>query len=159
MIKCISKFVDATAVSLFHFKRSKQSQFKDGDTTNYVFSTPICPDIRFQEKENSSGYRSGLYSFNNTSINGLVRTPASGLYYQKEDQESRTHVIVIHGWRMDNMDRLKNLFLDSFMESAYELYFVTLPYHFDRVEDGDFGWRIYGNREYKANARGLWSNC
>ncbi|AFH62510.1 hypothetical protein B2K_17580 [Paenibacillus mucilaginosus K02] len=42
------------------------------------------------------------------------------------------HVVIVHGWRMDGLDRIKALFLKKLVEQEWNIHLVTLPYHFLR---------------------------
>ncbi|TCP70214.1 hypothetical protein EDD57_10327 [Baia soyae] len=67
MIDYISKSVDDLAVCLFYLETSKQSRSRDECTMNYVFPTPICLDLQFQDKKKNS-YLSILYTFCSITI-------------------------------------------------------------------------------------------
>lgn len=145
--KHFSTLVDTAVLFLFHLQKSKKSQFQyvgepayliNAEDLNLAFPNPTLPEINFSVEENKNGYQVGEYSFYSDFIDGFKHNPAHGIYYQKEHQENRTHIIVVHGWRMDSIDRLKNLFLDSFTNEGYDMYFVTLPFHFHRLEGGAF---------------------
>lgn len=42
------------------------------------------------------------------------------------------NIILVHGWRMKNWDKIKKMFLRKFKHEGFNIYFYTLPYHLNR---------------------------
>jgi len=138
------KIVDHILLHLLHRKRSSNFQFHCGlDTPPPIdqlhvesfYPLPHMPDIRFEPKDQDGKYQLWRYeqdcqiqsldSGNNTSY---------GLFYENQDgNEPNIHVIFVHGWRMNSLDLVHNLFRDRFLKQGWHLWYVTLPYHFERA--------------------------
>ncbi|WP_176717309.1 alpha/beta fold hydrolase [Vulcanibacillus modesticaldus] len=89
-------------------------------------------------ERNLSHYSVGQYRYE-SEVNSSYKENnyITGKYYQNlaETDEKPVHVIFIHGWRMKNLTKIKKMFLKQFMEFGYNMYFFTLPYHFDRTPE------------------------
>ena len=51
------------------------------------------------------------------------------------ENENAPHIIFVHGWRMDSNERVKNIFHDHMTSLKWNMYYFTLPYHFERKPD------------------------
>jgi hypothetical protein len=149
MRKYISHFFDEVGLSLLHRKKSKSSQFRDVKEPIYsqsdedlkkAYPDPSIPDITFKSMNTVGRYRVGTYFYPcNLSANDEHKDNlAKGTYYTKEPCNELVHVILVHGWRSENIDRLKKGFLDPFMALGYNMYFVSLPYHMERSSGADY---------------------
>ena len=56
-------------------------------------------------------------------------------------------VIMIHGWRSEELNRLEHVFLNDFKKNQYNIYRYILPYHMDRCDKSNYG----GEYFYSAN--------
>lgn len=59
-----------------------------------------------------------------------------GDMYLLKDGTAGANVILVHGWRMDSLDRMKKIFLKPLKSQGWNIYFFTLPYHYQRNIDG-----------------------
>ena len=50
--------------------------------------------------------------------------------------ENAPNVIFVHGWRMDSNARIKNIFHKDMLNLGWNMYYFTLPYHFEREPGG-----------------------
>ncbi|WP_242230107.1 alpha/beta hydrolase [Bacillus cereus group sp. BfR-BA-01329] len=131
-----SKFIDLCALYDLHRKRSKEWHFskeqlvdKNMKLDEFYKYTPqsISFEFRSEEKDSKVGtfeYMSSVTSgySNNDKVTGEV-------FLHKDDAPN---VILVHGWRMESNDRIKNIYHDKFMELGWNTYYFTLPYHFER---------------------------
>lgn len=46
---------------------------------------------------------------------------------------SPVHIVVVHGWRMDQWEKINRLFLNPFDKSGFHMWQMILPFHFDRA--------------------------
>ncbi|MFC4770312.1 alpha/beta hydrolase family protein [Effusibacillus consociatus] len=146
MDKYTAKLIDQMGLFLLHLKKSRTSQFYEGgekqvwvdiERTEDFYSFPRLPDVTLQLDSQNLEYRVGRYFFESEiKSEDPSNNIASGSYYMKETEEEPVHVIFVHGWRMDNLDRIKNIFLKRFMKLGNNMYFVHLPYHFERTSGG-----------------------
>jgi hypothetical protein len=139
MRQVISYFLDEVGLFLLHRKKSKSSQFRKSDRLKdeeltKAYPSPEIPEITFQFTHGIEKYETGTY-FYPCQIKGSLQADqiAAGRYYiQKPLDKDPIHVIVVHGWRSDSIDHVKNIFFDPLMMLGYHLYFVTLPSHMER---------------------------
>ncbi|PEP88912.1 alpha/beta hydrolase [Bacillus toyonensis] len=135
-----SKLIDRYALYDLHKKRSEEFQYaslsntsldlKDIDSFYKVKPADVHFDIKHsqQEKEYKVGqfkYQSSIQSGDphNDSVTGEV------FLHKNEDAP---HVIFVHGWRMDSNERVKNIFHHQMKDLGWNMYYFTLPYHFER---------------------------
>jgi hypothetical protein len=145
MRQVISYFLDEMGLFLLHRKKSKSSQFRKSDRLKYeelmkAYPSPAMPEITFQSAHVVGRYEVGAYFYPCQIKGGLQEDPmAAGRYYiPKLPDKEPVHVIVVHGWRSDSIDRVKNIFLDPLTKLGYHLYFVTLPHHMERSSAADY---------------------
>ncbi|MFC0213813.1 alpha/beta hydrolase [Paenibacillus chartarius] len=149
--------LDRYLLHQLHRKRSRDSQYAydfmspisvdiAGLQANYA--TPEVPHIHWTRSDERGNYEWGRYAFDSEISSGHRNNDvASGRYYAGRTKEAKEHVIFVHGWRMDGLDRIKELFLPGFMNRGADMYFFTLPYHFERSPEE----ALYGG-EYMVSA-------
>lgn len=133
------KAMDTLGLMLLHRQKSIHSRFNadcgewDGLQPIDFFSKPELPELRWKQVEETDHklLHFAYPSFVNTGCprNDLV----SGLCYVP-DKPSGKHAVVVHGWRMDSLDRVRGLLLEQLLELGYHVYFPYLPHHMDRME-------------------------
>lgn len=140
--KLFSQSLDQFLLYLLHRKRSQQFHFNcesveplsvQSSNVDAFYPLPRVPDILFEQQSKKRKYKIGKYLYESQiESNDLENKISCGLYYEPESSDQNVHVIFVHGWRMDSLDTVNNLFLDRFLDEGYHLYFFTLPYHFER---------------------------
>ncbi|MDQ0416401.1 pimeloyl-ACP methyl ester carboxylesterase [Croceifilum oryzae] len=143
MNKYLSVLVDSVVLTNFCRKKSRQTQFQPVGRSSYeptekglglAFPKPALDDIQLNPTGIFTEYEMGTYSYASGIELDLCQQLAQGEYYLQKNKDQQVHVIVIHGWKSDGLDRGKRLFLDSFSTSGYNLFFVMLPHHMDRKD-------------------------
>ncbi|SFX26690.1 hypothetical protein SAMN04487866_10348 [Thermoactinomyces sp. DSM 45891] len=143
MNQYISALIDSIVLTNFCRKKSRQSQFKPVDGSSYestekgldlAFPKPTLDDIQLSPIGNFTEYEMGTYSYTSGIELDLCQKLLMGEYYLQKNKDQQVHVIVIHGWKSDGLDRGKRLFLDSFSALGYNLFFVMLPHHMHRMD-------------------------
>lgn len=157
MNKCVCHFLDHVLLYLLHQKRSHQYQFshsldslssKDPITLLDFYPPPRIPEITFEEKYRDKNYQVGRYLYaSEVRSEDIENDLSTGTYYENLLEKQNVHVIFVHGWRMNGFDRIKQLFLDRFMDLGLNMYFFTLPYHLERTPE----YSLYGG-EFMVSA-------
>ncbi|HDR4587791.1 TPA: alpha/beta hydrolase [Bacillus cytotoxicus] len=138
-IKLITKMIERVALYDLHRKRSKTSQFKslpnpDGAIRNLEdFYQGKITDMEFDLKNSDHiGYKTGLFTYKSHLQSDYVKndTVTGEAYVTKND--AAPNIIFVHGWRMESNERVKNIFHDRILELGWNMYYFTLPFHFDR---------------------------
>lgn len=141
MNKHFSKLIDIYSLYDLHKRKSAHSHFYNGldsvpqiEDIDSFYTLPSIPNVKFTQKSNISNYSTGIYKYesqvkNNQDSNNY----STGSYYTNNTSKAGTSVILVHGWRMDSLDRVDNIFLKPFMQSGFDIYHFTLPHHFDRA--------------------------
>lgn len=154
MNKYISQMADLYALSLLHREKSKVCQFS-GDYQEPVvlnsfkdfYKDPAEPVIFDKNPyEGGEDYQMGKFSFPSEIITPYKENNIAGGIYYENHHEDKASIIIVHGWRMDSTQRIERILLKSFMERKYNIYFITLPYHFDRQPEHSY------NGEYLISA-------
>lgn len=123
-----------------HKNRSIKSQFKnDADKVSIedfdkFYSTPKIPNIEFIEEKREKKHNIGKFKFESEINNGISNKYSSGTYCTNTafDGDDNINCIIIHGWRMDKLEVINKMFDKNFMKEGYNIYYYTLPYHFER---------------------------
>ncbi|MFC0471366.1 alpha/beta hydrolase [Halalkalibacter kiskunsagensis] len=144
MNKWLSVFLDKVGLHLLHRKRSVLPQFRNHfdlqsftamnrDSFYHVRSVPsLSFELSYHEH-----YLSGCYKFDSPIHSGDADNEnTSGICYLSKRNEEPVHVIMVHGWRSDNLNNFKAIFLKQMLRRNYHVYFPTLPYHFNRTAGG-----------------------
>ncbi|MDQ0341144.1 pimeloyl-ACP methyl ester carboxylesterase [Caldalkalibacillus uzonensis] len=147
MGKWLSMFIDKMGLFLLHRKRSLYPQFHD----DYALDTAVEKQASFFKLDTlpdltlSSGVKlgsTGRFTFESPVQSGdQENDTASGIYYLSDRSKAKqisspAHVIIIHGWRSDHLDKFKKIYLNPMLKEGYHVYFPTLPYHFERTVGG-----------------------
>ncbi|EEL93421.1 hypothetical protein bcere0030_25620 [Bacillus cereus AH1273] len=81
-----------------------------------------------QEKE----YMVGQFKYKSSVQSGdSCNDSVTGELFLHKNKDA-PHVIFVHGWRMDSNERVKKIFHDHMTNLKWNMYYFTLPYHFDR---------------------------
>jgi predicted alpha/beta-fold hydrolase len=142
MNKWLSVLFDKMGLHSLHRKKSVHTQFRNDmdlqaftDNRNLAsfYQLNKIPNILFEladHKDSPAGsfhYNSPIHS--GDPDNDLAR----GICYLNQNGEEPVHVIIVHGWRSDSLNKFKSIFLKQMQHKGYNVYFPTLPYHFDRA--------------------------
>lgn len=135
-----SKLIDRYALYDLHKKRSGEFQYTSLSNTaldikDIEFFYKVQPsNIHFnikhakQEKE----YMVGKFKYKSSVQSGDSRNDSvTGELFLHENEDA-AHVIFVHGWRMDSNERVKKIFHDHMTNLKWNMYYFTLPYHFER---------------------------
>ena len=141
MNKYFSELIDNYSLYDLHKRRSTHSHFYNGvvsvpkiEDNDAFYALPAVPNMKFSQQSNINNYSKGIYKYesqvkNNQNSNNY----STGTYYINNTSKAGTSVILVHGWRMDSVDRIDKIFLKPFMQSGFDIYHFTLPHHFDRA--------------------------
>ncbi|KMY52548.1 hypothetical protein AC623_20650 [Bacillus sp. FJAT-27231] len=134
-----SKFIDYYALYDLHKKRSKDSHFSPfpytiPDTSKREsFYKTRRPDILLDMCTSEKDYSIGTFSFSSLIPSGDdFNDRITGEAFLNENNTNAPNVIFVHGWRMESNDRVKKIFHQHMMNSGWNMYYFTLPYHFQR---------------------------
>lgn len=136
------KWIDQCALHRLHKKKSKNPHFAHADSypdshqlPEDYYHPPDIPDFHFQKDSIGlqSGYQSGVYSFSSQIESGdTINDEVSGEYFEPSKNVADTHVVFVHGWRMNSIQRISKIYLRQMMAKKWNLYFFSLPYHRNR---------------------------
>ncbi len=140
MNSIFSKTIDRFALSSLHKTRSNEFQFSSLPTwipetmereTFYKADGTSAVDFDFHRF--SDGYKVGTFSYDSLlTLGDPSNDKITGEVLIKND-EAAPNVIFVHGWRMSSFDRIKKIFQKQLMDDlGWNLYYFTLPYHFQR---------------------------
>lgn len=143
ILRVFHEVLDNIGLHRLHKNRSIESQYRNDskkisiDDFDKFYSAPKTPNIEFSEENKENNYGIGKFKFESEINNGISNKYSTGLYYTNEaiDSTDITNCIVIHGWRMDNLDIIYKMFSRNFISEGYNIYYYTLPYHFERVSN------------------------
>jgi hypothetical protein len=132
----IADCIDRLALMDLHRKRSKKAHFnnlniKVNDLKSFYLA-PNIPDITFEQQRENDTYRIGRFSYESEVDNGTSNKYSTGLYFENKNLDQTANVIIVHGWRMNNLERVKNIYLNAFSKLGLNMYYFTLPYHLER---------------------------
>ncbi|WP_017150305.1 alpha/beta hydrolase family protein [Bacillus bingmayongensis] len=135
----ISKLIDRYALYDLHKKRSKEFQYSSLSNTSlnlkdiYSFYKVKPVDVHFDIKySKDKEYLIGQFKYQSSVQSGDPRNNAVTGEVFLNNNDDAPHVILVHGWRMDSTDRIKNIFKKKMMDLGWNMYYFTMPYHFDR---------------------------
>ncbi len=140
MNKVISEQIDRYSLRQLHKRKSLVSHFKvenippvKSDEFSSYFDTPSIPEIKFIQHKKISDYSAGTLSYDShIKNNGKSNEKVLGYYHKNLKDENSTNVILVHGWRMDDYKYIDSIYLESFLNSGYNVYHFIMPYHFQR---------------------------
>ncbi|QWG31432.1 alpha/beta hydrolase (plasmid) [Bacillus mycoides] len=135
-----SKLIDRYALYDLHKKRSAEFQYaslsntslsvKDIDSFYKVTPYDIHFDMKHSQQEKE--YLVGHFKYKSSVQSGDSRNDSvTGEVYLHKNEDT-PHVIFVHGWRMDSNERVKKIFHDHMNSLSWNMYYFTLPYHFER---------------------------
>lgn len=90
-------------------------------------------DIHFQIKDvNNQNYAIGTFEYKSSIQSGIsCNDVATGEVFLHQN-DAAPNIIFVHGWRMDSNERVKKIFHNQIMNLGWNMYYFTLPYHFER---------------------------
>ena len=141
MNKYIAEIIDIFALQQLHRKKSIASHFNNTSNINEMttdqihkfYTEPKLPIVKQSQLNTSDNYLIGKYSFESEiTCNNTGNKYATGLYRKNTLNEGAVNVVLVHGWRMENMARLDGIYLKSLMKMGCNMYYFTLPFHFER---------------------------
>ena len=112
----------------FYYDKNEVDQF-NSDYSKF-YAKPLFPKIYFEEKNIKGDYKNGKLKFLSEIENGDSNIQ-SIFHYNIFNKDKNINVILIHGWK-SNLDRLNNIFSESFMNKGYNIYNYVLPFHMER---------------------------
>lgn len=134
-----SKAIDLYALYGLHKKRSKEFQFSSlpskvletKDIQEFYKTNSI--NIQFKIKDfNNQNYNIGKFEYKSSIQSGIsCNDIVTGEAFLHQNDAS-PNIIFVHGWRMDSNERVKKIFHDQIMNLKWNMYYFTLPYHFER---------------------------
>lgn len=135
----VTKYIDKLALYDLHKKRSKVTQYvsfknetmKNEERENFYNTYAANPQFNINPTEDRT-YCSGNFNFRSSiSLGDKNNDMVSGEAYLNSN-ENAPNIIFVHGWRMDSNDRIKNIFHKDMLNLGWNMYYFTLPYHFER---------------------------
>lgn len=139
MKKVIAAMADNYGLYDLHRKYSTIDQFYydedeviqlNQDYSKFYFR-PMLPELQFEDKIKQNGYINGKLKFLSQIENGDSNKQAI-FHYNLSTEEEKINVIMIHGWRSEQLNRLENVFLKDFIKQRYNIYRYILPFHMER---------------------------
>lgn len=138
--KWMAHSLDRMGLYLLHRQKSQQSQFTRYDRSlleqanwDIVYPTPDVPEVHFEHMHKQMNYEIQRFSFQSPmKFGNEINDRVQGNVYFHSSQ-SPIHVIVVHGWRMDQWEKINRLFLKPFNKSGFHMWQMMLPFHFDRA--------------------------
>ncbi|HDR7494137.1 TPA: alpha/beta hydrolase family protein [Bacillus cereus] len=134
-----SKLIDRYALYDLHKKRSEEFQYASlsnasldlKDINSFYKVKPA--DVHFNIKQTKNKeYTVGKFKYQSSIHSGDPRNDSVTGEVFLNKNENAPHVIFVHGWRMDSNERVKNIFHDQMKDLGWNMYYFTLPYHFER---------------------------
>nr|WP_232229074.1 alpha/beta fold hydrolase [Paenibacillus zanthoxyli] len=133
----LSKGVDRYVLYSLHKERSWEDQyypFRDELSDRSTFyPEPHETDIDINILKDDLSCSFGVFSYPSQIKTGDTFNDQSvGEFCLNKDNPTAPHIILVHGWRMKNLDRMKRVFLKSLTDQGWNVYFPSLPYHYGR---------------------------
>ena len=135
----LSKAIDLCALYDLHRKRSKEFQYSSisnkylgiENIEEFYKTSPV--DIQFNMRAyDNPNYKVGKFEYESSVKSGIpCNDTATGEAFINKNEDS-PNVILVHGWRMDSTNKLKNIFQQKMMDLGWNMYYFSMPYHFDR---------------------------
>ncbi|MDF2713506.1 MAG: PGAP1-like family protein [Paenibacillus sp.] len=124
---------------MLHQTRSEQSQYSalpaampEAIQKEMFYAADGPSHIEFDFRHFRDGYHIGIFSSASLLASGDPINDISAGETLLHRNEAAPNVIFVHGWRMSSLDRIKRMFQKQLMDSGWNLYYFTLPYHFQR---------------------------
>lgn len=143
MKKIIANIADTYGIYDLHKEYSKNDQFSykeeevellNSESSSF-YSKPYLPQIEFKVENQDKEYKNGKVKFLSQVKNEDCNKEAIFHSNMCVSENNDVNVILIHGWRASSLNRLGDVFLDSFKERKYNIYDYILPFHMERSED------------------------
>lgn len=143
MKRIIANIADSYGLFGLHKEYSKNDQFdyKEAEVSelnsDYLkfYAKPFLPQIHFEEESQEKDYKNGKLKFLSQIENEACNKEAIFHYNMYMSDHKDVNVILVHGWRADDLNRLEKVFLDSFIGRKYNIYNYILPFHMKRSPD------------------------
>ncbi|QKE76190.1 hypothetical protein HPK19_24950 (plasmid) [Arthrobacter citreus] len=133
-----SKLIDRYALRNFHKNISNAAHYTSFQehvnerNRDEFYSTNSVPNVSLTTHSIEDGYTSGIFEFQSiVPIGDTINDHVSGDFVQQDDKE-QPNIIFVHGWRMKSNDRLIKMFQHHMKKQEWNMYYYTLPYHFER---------------------------
>ncbi|TYQ13095.1 UNVERIFIED_CONTAM: hypothetical protein Cloal_4144 [Acetivibrio alkalicellulosi] len=117
MNRYLAEIIDRYALNNLHKKKSKERHFYNKIKTfptledvHTYYPSPNIPNIEFDKKYKKGRYTVGRFQYESEIENGPSNIYSTGEYYECDNQSA--NVIIVNGWRMGNLDKVKKLFLN-----------------------------------------------
>ena len=137
MKRIIANIADSYGLYDLHKKFSKEDQFNYVEkevlelNSNFLnfYAKPPLPQMHFLEESQEKEYKKGKLKFLSQVENKQCNEEAIFFYERCIEPNNNINVILVHGWRADNLNRLGKVFLNSFKERRYNIYnYIASPY-------------------------------
>ncbi|PFK39140.1 alpha/beta hydrolase [Bacillus cereus] len=134
-----SKVIDLCALYDMHRKRSKEFQYNSNsvvilneDIKSFYKINLNEVDIEFDmARSEDKRYEVGKFKYKSSiQLDNQRNDIVTGEVFI-HDKES-PNIVFVHGWRMDSNERVKKIFHDKMLDLTWNMYYFTLPYHFER---------------------------
>ncbi|HEK9103472.1 TPA: alpha/beta hydrolase [Bacillus pseudomycoides] len=134
-----SKAIDLCALYDLHRKRSQEFQYSSvsnkyleiENIQDFYKSSSVAIQFNMGECDNQN-YKVGKFEYESSIKSGIsCNDIVTGEAFINKNEDS-PNVILVHGWRMDSIDKVKNIFQKMMMDLGWNMYYFTMPYHFNR---------------------------
>lgn len=152
MNKIVSGIIDSYALHQMHKEKSSKSHFLAGKSQNLnpedflsFYQEPLPSAVKLAEsagnltshvlKQNKiiTNYAVGKYYFESQmKDNGKSNDNVIGIYRRNVDTKDAPNVIFVHGWRMNSIHKIDEIYLKNLMKLGFNMYYFTMPYHLER---------------------------
>jgi len=141
--RIIANIADTYGIYDLHKEYSKNDQFSyieeevellNSDSSSF-YAKPSLPQIEFDEENQEKEYKNGKLKFLSQVENEDCNKEAIFHSNICVSENNDINIILIHGWRASSLNRLEEVFLESFKERKYNIYNYILPFHMERSED------------------------
>jgi len=138
MLKIFSTIIDSVAAYSLNKNHSSKSHFYYNPNLdlNWTINTTV-PKIKYSKLHTIDNYSFGQFEYKSKIQNGTCNDNVNIEY--KTVLPANNNIIFIHGWKSSSFDKLDSIFLKSFMNNNYNLYYYTMPFHIDRNDTGYSG--------------------
>ncbi|MFN7249521.1 MAG: YqiA/YcfP family alpha/beta fold hydrolase [Anaerobacillus sp.] len=147
MNRWLSVLIDKAGLYFLHRNRSIYTQFQNDNDLHSIlhnqnrdafYQLNEVPHLLFEQKD-SKQLSPYSYQYDSPIQTGdKTNDIAQGICYLNENHDQSVHVIIVHGWRSDSLNKFKSIFLKQMQKKGYNVYFPTLPYHFERASGSQY---------------------
>ncbi|MED1094508.1 alpha/beta hydrolase [Bacillus capparidis] len=133
-----SKIIDRCA--LHHLHKTRSEKFQYSPLSNWIpetmdresFYNAYTTEISLNMDEVENDYAIGKFTFESLVPSGDSANDHIEDELYITNNEFAPNIIFVHGWRMDSLDRIKKIFHSEMRDMRWNMYYFTLPYHFQR---------------------------